>query len=214
MKVLIACEFSGAVRDAFTAAGHDATSCDILPSETPGKHYQGDVLDILDKGWDLMIAHPPCTYLTNSGVKHLYFELTPGERAAGLDKRHAIDPIRWQKMEAGAEFFNALQAADIPMKALENPVMHRFGSALTGGRATQYIQPWQFGHAETKQTGLRLTGLPKLIPTDDVKEHMLTLPKKVRNRIHYLSPGPNRWKERSRTYAGVAAAMADQWGKL
>lgn len=225
MKVLVACEYSGVVRDAFIAAGHDAMSCDLLPTDVPGPHYQGDVFDIINDGWDLMIAHPPCTYLANSGVRWLYekwtdeekalhFELT-GRKLTGHSPR-TLDS-RWAELDEGADFFRALWEADIPRIAVENPRMHRHGIQRTGGRATQRIQPWWFGHPETKETGLRLKNLPPLVPDADaqnVYDYMMTLPKKQRHRIHYLSPGPDRWKERSRTFPGVARAMAEQWGNL
>jgi hypothetical protein len=194
MRVLIACEYSGVVRDAFLAQGHDAMSCDLLPSDAPGPHYQGDVFDIIDRDWDLMIAHPPCTYLTNSGVRWLH-----------------SDPTRWQDLIAGAVFFRRLLEAPINCIAIENPVMHKYAAAIIGRRQSQIVQPWMFGHPEQKATGLWLKGLPPLVPTHDVKAHMMTLPTAERNRIHYASPGPDRWKLRSATYTGVARAMADQW---
>lgn len=195
MKVLVACEFSGTVRDAFTAAGHDATSCDLLPTESPGNHYQGDIRDILEHGWDLMIAHPPCTYLTNSGVRWLYSE-----------------PDRWQNLIEGAVFFRDLLHAPIPLVAVENPIMHKWAVQIVGERHTQLIQPWQFGHPETKGTGLWLRGLPPLVATEDARAVMATLPAKERARVHHLPPSADRWKLRSLTYQGIAQAMADQWG--
>lgn len=223
MKVLVACEYSGMVRDAFIARGHEALSCDFEPTERPGPHYQGDVMDVLySQPWDLMVAHPPCTYEANSGVKHLYEKWTEEEQAMHLDltglplKGHSprIDPVRWQLMEEGARFFRMLWEADIPRIAVENPVMHGHGIKATGGRATQFVQPWEHGHPESKATGLRLKNLPKLVPTKVVYDEMMLLPKRERQRVHYLSPGPNRWKERSRTFPGIAAAMAEQWGSL
>jgi len=195
VRVLIACEYSGAVRDAFTALGHDATSCDLLPTDSPGQHHQGDVFDIIDDGWDLMVAHPPCTYLCNSGVRWLTSDIT-----------------RWPKMIDGAVFFRRLLEAPIPRIAVENPVMHGHAAKIVGRRQDQVVQPWMFGHPEKKGTGLWLKNLPPLTPTDDVKEQMAGMPKSVTDRIHYASPGPDRWKLRSTTYAGIAAAMADQWG--
>ena len=195
MRVLIACEYSGVVRDAFLAAGHDAMSCDLLPTDTPGPHYQGDVFDIIGNGWDLMVAHPPCTYLSNSGVRWLHEDIT-----------------RWPHLIEGAVFFRRLFNADIPRIAVENPVMHKYAGAIIGRRASQYIQPWMFGHPEQKQTGLWLRGLSPLVPTDDVKALMATLPIQEQQRIHYASPGPDRRKLRSTTYTGIAAAMAAQWG--
>jgi len=183
MRVLIACEYSGAVRDAFRAAGHDATSCDLLPSETTGPHYQGDVRDVLGDGWDLMIAHPPCTHLAVSGAR--WFKDKREEQAEALD------------------FVRLLLAAPIPRIALENPVSI-ISSRIR--KPDQIIQPWQFGHGETKATCLWLQGLPKLQPTHIVEGREA--------RVHRMPPSPDRWKERSRTYSGIAAAMAEQWGKL
>lgn len=197
MRVLIACEYSGTVRDAFIRAGHDAMSCDLLPTDSPGPHYQGDVFDVINDGWDLMIAHPPCTYLTNSGVSWLH-------------KR----PERWAQLDDGANFFKQLLEADIPMIAVENPIMHKYAVAIIGRRQTQLIQPWQFGHLEQKGTGLWLKNLPPLEPTDIVKEEMMKLTPQERQRMHYLPPSADRWKIRSTTYAGIAEAMATQWGSL
>lgn len=194
MRVLVACEYSGTVRDAFLAAGHDAMSCDLLPTDVPGPHHQGDVRDVLDAGWDLMVAHPTCTYLCNSGVRWL-----------------STEPDRWKRMIEGAVFFRDLLNAPIPRVAVENPVMHGYAAAIIGQRQTQVVQPWMFGHPEKKATGLWLRGLPPLLATDDVREVMRSLPKSVTDRIHYASPGPDRWKLRSTTYAGLSAAMADQW---
>lgn len=197
MKVLVACEFSGTVRDAFIAAGHDAMSCDLLPTEAPGPHHQGDVFDVIGDGWDLMIAHPPCTYLTNSGVRWLHTDIT-----------------RWPKMIDGAVLFRRLLEAPIPRVAVENPIMHRYAAAVIGQRQTQVVQPWMFGHTETKGTGLWLRNLPPLLATEDVKAAMLALPYAERAKVHNASPGPDRWKLRSVTYAGIAEAMAQQWGAL
>lgn len=187
MRVLVACEFSGTVRDAFAARGHDAMSCDLRETETPGKHYQGDVRDILGDGWDLMIAHPPCTYLANSGVRWLHEK-----------------PGRWEQMRAGAAFFRELLTADIPRIAVENPVIHRYAAEIIGRRPDQTLQPWQFGHGEIKRVCLWLKGLPLLIETDVVEGREA--------RVHRMPPGPEREKERSRFFTGIAAAMADQWG--
>lgn len=195
MRVLVACEYSGRVRDAFIERGHDAMSCDILPTDSLGPHYQGDVFDILGDGWDLMIAHPPCTYLTNSGVCHLH-----------------TDPTRWAALDEGAAFFKALWEAPIPKIAVENPIPHKYASERIGAKYTQIIQPWMFGHPEKKATCLWLKGLPPLVPTDNVKKEMEALPKNQRERIHYLSPGPDRWKLRSTTFLGIAKAMGEQWG--
>jgi hypothetical protein len=183
MRVLIACEFSGLVRDAFSALGHDATSCDLLPSETEGKHYQGSVLDILDQHWDLLIAHPPCTHLATSGARWFKDKVT--EQAEAL------------------EFVQQLMNAPIPKIALENPI-----SIISTRirKPDQIVQPWQFGHGETKSTCLWLKNLPKLEPTNIVDGRA--------DRIHKMPPSPDRWRERSRTYPGIAAAMAQQWGTI
>ena len=196
MRVLVACEYSGTVRDAFIALGHDAMSCDLLPTDKPGPHYQGDVFDIINDSWDLMIAHPPCTYLTNSGVTWLH-----------------KDPSRWDKLDEGAAFFKALLNLKIPKIAIENPIMHKYAKERIGNvKQTQIIQPWMFGHKEQKATCLWLKGLPPLTATNNVKEAMLNLPKHERERLHYLPPSPNRWKIRSTTFQGIANAMAIQWG--
>ena len=182
MKVLVACEYSGAVRDAFRARGHEAVSCDLLPSEAPGPHYEGDVRNILDANWDLMIAHPPCTHLAVSGAR--WFKDKQQEQAEAL------------------EFVRLLLAANIPRIALENPV-----SIISTRirKPDQIIQPWQFGHGETKATCLWLKNLPPLRPTNIVEGREA--------RVHKMAPSPDRWKERSRTYQGIADAMAEQWGE-
>lgn len=195
MRVLVACEYSGTVRDAFIKAGHDAFSCDLLPTDSPGPHYQGDVFDIINDGWDLMIAHPPCTYLCNSGVMHLH-----------------KDKNRWKKMEDGALFFQKLLNCNIPKIAIENPIMHKYAKEIIGVNQTQIIQPWMFGHPESKATCLWLKNLPPLKETKNVKEEFLELPKNQAQRLHYLPPSKDRWKLRSTTYQGIADAMASQWG--
>ena len=198
MRVLVACEYSGKVRDAFRAKGHDAMSCDILPTDVDGPHYQGDVRDIINDGWDLMVAHPPCTYLTNSGVTWLH-----------------KDPSRWAKLDEGAAFFKSLLDAPIPRIAVENPIMHKYAKERIGGvKQSQVIQPWMFGHMEQKATCLWLKGLPLLKPTKDVKAEMMALPDNERQRLHYLPPSEDRWKKRSETFQGIADAMAEQWGTL
>lgn len=183
MKVLIACEYSGRVRDAFRALGHEAISCDLLPTDVPGPHYQGDVRDLLDYPFDLMVAHPPCTDLSVSGARH--FE------AKKMDGRQY----------ASAAFFMMLARAPIPRIAIENPVC--IMSSLYR-KPDQVIQPWMFGHGETKATCLWLKGLPKLVPTDVVEGR--------EPRIHKMPPSADRWKLRSETYEGIAKAMASQWG--
>ena len=196
MRVLVACEYSGRVREAFRARGADAWSCDLIGSEDASPHHIiGDALAVARDGWDLMIGHPPCTYLSNSGVCHLH-----------------TDPARWGKMADGAAFFRELWDLPIPRVCLENPVMHKHARELIGGlRPFQIVQPWMFGHMETKATGLYLRGLMPLRPTTNLKAETMALPANVRQRLHYLPPGPDRWKERSRTYQGIADAMADQW---
>jgi len=196
VKVLVACEYSGTVREAFKRAGHDAMSCDLLPTDVEGNHHQGDVLELLHDGWDLLIAHPPCTYMTNSGVSWLH-----------------KDPTRWAKLDDAAKFFNKFLNAPIKRIAVENPVMHRYAKERIGGiKQSQVIQPWMFGHTEQKATCLWLKNLPLLQPTNNVKEVMLQKPANERQRLHYLSPGPDRWKIRSKTYQGIADAMVAQWG--
>jgi len=185
MKVLIACEYSGRVRDAFIAKGHDAWSCDLLTSDALGPHYQGDVADILDRGWDLMIAHPPCTHLAVSGARHFAAKKASGVQDEALD------------------FVRLLLNANIPKIALENPISI-ISSRIR--KPDQIIQPWQFGHGETKSTCLWLKGLPLLKPTNIVEGRS--------DRIHKMPPSPDRWKLRSTTYQGIADAMADQWGQM
>lgn len=181
MKVLIACEFSGIVREAFKAKGHEALSCDLLPSEIQGNHYQGDVKDIIDNGFDLMIAHPPCTHLAVSGARWF--------KDKKVEQKEALDFVRF------------LMDANIPKIAIENPI-----SIISSHirKPDQIIQPWQFGHGETKATCIWLKNLPLLQPTNIVDGR--------KDRIHKLPPSENRWKERSRTYEGIAQAMAEQWG--
>ena len=183
MKVLVACEYSGTVRDAFLSLGHDAMSCDLLPTDKLGPHYQGDIRDILGDGWDLMIAHPPCTHLAVSGAR--WFKDKQAEQSEALD------------------FVRLLLAAPIPRIALENPV-----SVISSRirKPDQIIQPWQFGHGETKATCLWLKNLPLLVPTDIVEGREA--------RVHKMPPSPDRWKLRSTTYEGIAQAMAQQWGQL
>ena len=222
MRVLVACEFSGIVRDAFRALGHDAWSCDLLPSERPGPHVEGDVLAHLDEGWDLMIAHPPCTHLAVSGSRWF-----PEKRADG-------------RQQAAIDFFLVLGSVNIPKIAIENPVCIM---SSVWRKPDQIIQPWQFGHGETKATCLWLKGLPKMVPTqivrpewaicEDGETHVSAKGKRDNpthfltgrstrvlkgeqlaqwHRIHRMPPSPDMWKNRSRTYQGIADAMAAQWG--
>lgn len=198
MKVLVACESSGSVRDAFTAAGHDATSCDLLPSESPGKHYQGDVRDMLGESWDILIAHPPCTYLSSSGS---HWNTRRPERAAQTE-----DAILFADL-----FING--CAHIPLRAIENPI----GCLSTRIRKPdQIIQPWQFGADASKSTCLWLVGLPKLAHTEYIAPRMVGDKKRWANQTdsgqNRLTPSPDRWKARSLTYPGIAQAMANQWG--
>ena len=190
LKVLVACEYSGRVRDAFIRGGCEAMSCDLLPTDAPGPHYQGDVRDVLDYPWDLMIAHPPCTDLSVSG-------------AAWFAKKRVVGA-----QQASASFFMLLAKSDIPRIAIENPVCVM--SSLWR-KPDQVIQPWMFGHMEQKATCLWLKGIPPLTPTNNVKEQMMQLPKNQRERLHYLPPSEDRWKLRSETYQGIADAMAAQW---
>ena len=182
MNILVACEYSGIVRSAFVALGHNAWSCDLLPTEIPGQHYQGDVRDLLKERWDLMIAHPPCTHLAVSGAR--YFYRKQAEQAESL------------------EFVRLLMNAPIEHIAIENPI-----SVISSRirKPDQIIQPWQFGHGETKATCLWLKDLPKLQPSNIVEGR--------EQRIHKMPPSPERWKERSRTFQGIANAMAAQWSR-
>lgn len=273
MRVLVACEYSGTVRDAFAALGHYARSVDLLPSEalapvtfradfgcyeheraTEGceeceygepfchlhgmdaadcpclgctedeveydepsfangdpkgaRHLSGDLFSMSREeleGYDLVIAHPPCTYLANSGNKHLYL---------GMKKENGINPERWAKMREGAEFFRRILELPVARIAIENPIMHSHGREIIGAGYAQIIQPYQFGHAESKQTCLWLKNLPPLVETKNVKAEMLALPKNVAQRVHMLPPSADRWKLRSTTYKGIAEAMAAQWGGL
>jgi hypothetical protein len=184
MRVLIACEYSGIVRDAFRLAGHDAMSCDLLDTERPGPHYQGDVRDVLYTGeWDLMVAHPPCTDLAVSGNAHMKAKIADGRTAAALD------------------FVRLFLNAPVPRIAVENPVSVIAGKIRP---ADQTVQPWMFGHGEVKATCFWLKNLPKLVPTEVVSGRV--------DRVHKMPPGPQRQRERSRTFTGIASAMASQWG--
>lgn len=192
MKVLIACEFSGRVREAFNKKGHEAWSCDLLPTEISGLHWQGDVFEIInEQHWDMMIGFPPCTYLTRAGSRWW----KTGKWVINQPK--ALDFVR------------LLMNANIEKIVIENPP----GAIGTNIRkADQYIQPWEHGHTEKKMTGLWLKNLPKLKPSKIVKKEMNLLPEKLKSKCHYAAPGPDRWKNRSRILQGIADAMADQWG--
>lgn len=187
MRVLVACEYSGVVREAFRARGHEAWSCDLLPADDGNQyHHQGDALPLLCEDWDLLIAHPPCTRLCNSGVRWLH------ERDL------------WDDMREGANLFLDFLNAPIPRIAVENPVMHKHAREIIGRGPDFTIQPWQFGHGEVKRTCFWTKGLPPLQPTNIVEGRA--------PRVHHASPGKDRWKERSTTLPGIAAAMAEQWG--
>lgn len=197
MRVLVACEFSGIVRDAFAARGHDAWSCDLLPTERPGHHIQGDVLEVLDQGWDLMIAHPPCTFLANSGCRWLF------EKEG-----------RWEQLAAAAAFFRALWTADIERIAIENPMPHKWAVERIGSKYSQITQPYYFGERQKKATCFWLKNLPPLMSTA-----MMSLPRpgtteaKQWESIWREPPGPDQAKNRSRTFPGIARAMAEQWSE-
>lgn len=190
LRVLVACEFSGVVRDAFIRRGHSATSCDLGPSERPGPHYQGDVREILGDGWDLIIAHPPCTYLANSGVCWL-----------------SRDPLRLDKMLEAREFFMDLLNAPCERVAVENPTPHGYAKLPP---YTQAVQPCEFGHLQTKRTCLWLRGLPPLMLTDDCRQ--ITSELQPRERMPLWWGRSRSKRDRSRTFEGIASAMADQWG--
>ena len=190
LRVAVLGETSGRVRDAFRRRGHDAISYDLLETDAPGPHVRGDYMNADLAGVDIIIAHPTCTYLCNSGVRWLHTERG-----------------RWERMRAAAHHFK--KVLDLPARigiAVENPVMHKYAVEIVGRRQDQTIQPWQFGHGETKATGLWLRGLPPLVPTNIVAGREA--------RVHRMPPGPDRWKKRSETYAGIADAMASQWGRL
>lgn len=200
MRVLVACERSGVVRRAFRLRGHDAWSCDLEPADDGDPHHiQGDAITAAyGARWHLMVAHPECTYLANSGAKHLY---------AGMRAENGPDPDRWARMGAAAAFFLALWNAPVPRICIENPVMLGHPRRLFDiPERTQVIQPWQFGHGETKATCLWLKGLPKLLPTNVVEGR--------EQRVFRMAPSPDRKRNRSRTYDGIGGAMAAQWGGL
>jgi hypothetical protein len=196
-RVLVACEFSGTVRDAFLRVGHDAWSCDLLPADPPSnRHIIADARTLLEDGWDLLIvAHPPCTRLCNSGVRWLA-KPPPGR---------TLDDM-WRELDEGADLFSDFWNAPVERVCVENPVMHGHAKRRIRNYTdpAQSVQPWQFGHGETKRTCLWLRNLPALKPTNVVDGRQ--------QRVHRMSPGPNRWKERSRFFPGIAAAMAEQWG--
>lgn len=193
-KVLVACEYSGRVRDAFAARDWYAMSCDLLPTERPGLHYQGDVRDILYDDWDLLIAHPPCTYLCNASTIELRKK-----------------PSRWFHLRQGAEFFKSLYEAPIKHRCIENPVMYGPAKAIIGASQTQVIQPYMFGEHEIKTTCLWLVNLPRLYPSNDVKPELIYYTHAEKHRLRWHQRGPERGKARSLTFQGIADAMAQQW---
>jgi hypothetical protein len=196
MRVLVGCESSGEVRRAFKARGHDAWSCDLLEADDNSSHHiVGDVVNAIEMyHWDLLIAHPPCTRLCNSGSRWL--KIPPAGKT--------LEQI-WRELEEGVALFNAVWRCDIEKICVENPVMHKHARfRIKDYQQPQYIQPWQFGHPETKKTGLWLKNLPPLFPTNVVSGR--------EQKVHKMSPGPDRWKQRSKTYAGIAEAMAARWG--
>jgi len=197
MNVLVACEYSGVVRDAFIKRGHDAISCDLLPTDAEGPHIQGDCVGVIEsQQWDLIIMHPPCTALTVAGNS------TYGEGQPKYSER--LSSVEWTK-----NLWESAKAHATSV-AMENPVgvLPRMG----GLKPSQYVQPWMFGHLEQKKTGLWLHNLPLLVETNNVYDEMMRLPKRERERLHYLPPSADRWKIRSTTFQGIANAMACQWG--
>ncbi len=209
MKVLIACEFSGAVRRAFRERGHEAWSCDLLPAEDGSPfHYQCDAIQAMNLhgGWDLAVTHAPCRFLNHAGVRWLY---ETGRRwikdnDGNVIGENPIDEMRWLYMQRAAQFFRELLNGPVPRIAAENSEMHPFALKIIGRKPDQEIQPWQFGHGEVKATCLWLKNLPPLKPTNIVEGR--------EPRVHHAKRSPDRWKERSRTLPGIAAAMAEQWG--
>lgn len=225
MKILIACESSGRVRDAFTRAGHFAMSCDLLATESPGPHYEGDVRDVLYTGeWDMMIAHPTCTRLTNSGVRWLIeppkklatwqYKADVVAAYAKMDRDQRL-AFMWSELRDGADFYKMLRDAPIERKAIENPIMHCHASKIIQPGTRQVVQPWWFGDEAFKATGFELIGLPPLVATNRLTPPKSGTPEHTAwSKVHMASPGPNRWRDRSRFYPGMAEAMAQQWGKL
>jgi hypothetical protein len=195
LRVLVACEYSGIVREAFRLCGWDAWSCDFLPTEIPGQHIEGDVTPYLsNQHWDLLVGHPTCTYLCNSGAKHLYL---------GMKKENGRNEERWASMKNGADFFLKLWNAPVKHICLENPIMLGHAKKLIGVEQSQVIHPYEHGHGEMKSTCLWLKNLPLIKPSNIVSGR--------EQRVHLMAPGPDRWKDRSRTYPGIAKALADQF---
>jgi len=209
MRVLVGCEVSGVVRRAFRDKGHDAWSCDLFPPDDNSPfHIQGDILSVPISSFDLAIIHPPCTYLSNSGVKHLYQSrlvmMPSGKFVKQNRKVHGIDPVRWKNMEEAAAFFNRVLDIKCPRLCVENPVQHEQAILRIPRRYTQTIQPHEYGHPELKTTHLWLRGLPPLVPTNP-------LPPPYRTSVHDMGPSPTRGKDRAKTFQGWANAMASQW---
>lgn len=195
MRVLVGCEYSQVITNEFRKKGHEAYSCDLLPTEgNPEWHIQDDVLNHLNDGWDMAIFHPECTFMCNSGVSWLH-----------------KDKLRWEKLRLAKEFFYKLWNCNIQRIAIENPIPHKYAELP---KYSQIIQPYQFGQPERKATCLWLKNLPLLQETNNVYEEMKLLPKKESQRIHYTSPGKDRWKIRSKSFIGIGNAMAEQWGKI
>lgn len=203
VRVLVACEYSGVVRDNFLRLGYDAWSCDILPTESTGPHYTCDVRKVLDMDWDLIVAPPPCTYLSNSGARHLW--ITPPKPKQDI----LYEAKRWEAMVEAGEFFRMFLEHSCRCVAVENPIMHKHARRVVGRSHDQTVQPWFFGDNETKRTAFWLKGLPPLEPT-----HSTERPENVGRRIHLCPPGPNRGKERSKLEPGLAKAIASQWGHV
>lgn len=200
-KILIACEESQTVTKEFRKLGHDAYSCDVLQcsGDHPEWHFQQDVVPLLKQRWDMIIAHPPCTYLANSGVSWL-----TGKKA---------QKGRWEKMKEGAEFFKLFLNNPCEKIAIENPIMHKYAVKIIGRKHDQLVQPYMFGHLESKATCFWLKGIKKLEHTWNRKEEMQNLPKREKQRLHYLPPSQERARLRSKTFIGIAKAMAEQWGQ-
>lgn len=203
MKVLVACEYSGRVREAFRARGHEVWSVDLLPSEDDSPfHIQGDVIPLLSQEWDMAIMHPPCTRLANSGVRWLHVP-PPGKTKEEM----------WRALDEAAQFYLALRDAPISRKAVENPIMHKYAKERINPGKRHIVQPWWFGEPQLKATGFELFNLPPLIATNRLTPPKSKTPEHASwSAVHRASPGPNRWKDRSRTFQGIADAMAAQWG--
>lgn len=204
---LIACEESATIRSEFEAAGIAVMSCDLKPSRKSGPHYRGDVRDVLWlHQWAGIIAHPDCTYLTNAGVHHLHSRQP--SRAGALK-----GPERWQALFEAAAFFRLFLDHPCERVIVENPVIHKYAAQLIGRKQTQTVQPYEYGHLETKRTALWLKGVPPLTPTDNVEAAMRALPKRDTNKVHYASPGEDRAERRSVFFQGIARAMVQQWAQ-